>query len=86
MEVEKKSQEYYDRWCRWWFWDYTYSEARDDRMVFFLDDVQKGKHTFTYILRAETPGLFHALPAVAQPMYNPEIQGNSQEDIITITE
>ena len=86
MEVEKKSQEYYDRWCRWWFWDYTHSEARDDRMVFFLDNVREGKHTFTYILRAETPGLFHALPAVARLMYNPEIQGNSQEDIITITE
>jgi uncharacterized protein YfaS (alpha-2-macroglobulin family) len=86
MEVEKKSQDYYNLWCRWWFWDYTHSEARDDRMVFFLDNVQKGKHTFTYILRAETPGRFHALPAVAQLMYNPEIQGNSQEDIITITE
>jgi uncharacterized protein YfaS (alpha-2-macroglobulin family) len=86
MEVEKKSQDYYDRWCHWWFWDYTHREARDDRMVFFLDDVRKGKHIFTYILRAETPGLFHALPAVAQLMYNPEIQGNSEEDIITITE
>jgi len=86
MEVEKKSQDYYDRWCRWWFWDYTHREARDDRMVFFLDNVQKGKHSFTYILRAETLGLFHALPAVAQLMYNPEIQGNSREDIITITE
>lgn len=86
MEVEKKSQDYYDRWCRWWFWDYTHREARDDRMVFFLDNVQNGKHTFTYILRAETPGLFHALPAVAQLMYNPEIQGNSREDIITITD
>ncbi len=86
MEVEKKSRDYYDRWCRWWFWDYTHSEARDDRMVFFLDNVQKGKYTFTYILRAETPGLFHALPAVAQLMYNPEIQGNSHEDIITITD
>jgi uncharacterized protein YfaS (alpha-2-macroglobulin family) len=85
-EVEKKEPEYYSRWCRWWYWDYSHSEARDDRMVYFLDYVYSGERTFTYILRAETPGLFHALPSVAQLMYNPEIQGNSKEDIITITE
>jgi uncharacterized protein YfaS (alpha-2-macroglobulin family) len=86
MEVEKKTQDYYNRWCHWWFWGYANSEARDDRMVFFMDYVWQGERVFTYILRAETPGLFHALPAQAQLMYNPEVRGNSKEDFVRITE
>ncbi|MBD3240602.1 MAG: hypothetical protein GF331_08470 [Chitinivibrionales bacterium] len=86
MEVLRKSQDWYDRWCRWWWWGYTHREARDDRMVFFLDYVSPGERTFTYLLRAETPGRFVGLPARAELMYDPSVTGNSEETIVTIAD
>jgi uncharacterized protein YfaS (alpha-2-macroglobulin family) len=38
----------------------------------------------TYRLRAETPGIFHVMPARASAMYSPEIGGNSDEVIMKI--
>jgi uncharacterized protein YfaS (alpha-2-macroglobulin family) len=86
MEVLKKPQDWYNRWCGWWYWGYTHSEARDDRMVYFLDYVPAGERTFTYLLRAETPGMFSALPARAELMYQPAISGNSSETPVEIRE
>ena len=84
MEVVNKPQEWYDRWCGFWYWGYTHKEARDDRMAFFLDHVNKGEQTFRYILRAETPGKKHSLPARAELMYDPEVNGNSEEAKVEI--
>jgi len=86
MEVLKKPQDWYSRWCGWWYWGYTHSEARDDRMVYFLDYVPAGERVFTYLLRAETPGNFSALPARAELMYQPSIGGNSGETSVEIGE
>lgn len=86
MEVLRKSQDWYDRWCGWWWWGYTHREARDDRMVFFLDYVSPGERTFTYLLRAETPGRFVGLPAQAELMYDPEVRGNSEEIGVVIAD
>jgi hypothetical protein len=79
MEVLQKPREWYDRWCKWWWWGYTHKEARDDRMVFFLDYMGKGEQTFRYLLRSETPGKMHGLPAKAELMYDPDVCGNSGE-------
>jgi uncharacterized protein YfaS (alpha-2-macroglobulin family) len=86
MEVIQKPQDWYSLWCGRWYWNYAHKEARDDRMVFFLNNVGKGEHTFNYLLRAETPGYFHGLPARAELMYNPEVQGYSDEMLVTIGE
>jgi len=56
---------------------YARQEVRDDRVVFFLNDVPKGRTRLTYRLYAETPGTYRVLPAVAQLMYFPEVRGNS---------
>ena len=63
MEVVQKPEEFIRAWCGWWYRGYDHQEARDDRMVYFLDRVHEGERTFSYILRAETPGTFIALPA-----------------------
>jgi uncharacterized protein YfaS (alpha-2-macroglobulin family) len=86
MEYLKKPDPWYNTWCGWWSRRYTHKEARDDRMVFFLDNLYMGSTTFNYLLRAETPGLFHGLPARAELMYDPEVSGNSGETMVRISD
>ena len=72
-------------------WDWgggvsAHREFRDEKTVFFLSRLEEGKHVLKYDLRAEIPGLFHALPARIQAMYVPEIRGNSQGREVSITD
>jgi hypothetical protein len=53
-------------------------------MVWFLSNVHPGTTTFTYLLRAERPGLYHALPARAELMYDPKVKANSAESVVRI--
>ncbi|MCX5659784.1 MAG: MG2 domain-containing protein [Planctomycetota bacterium] len=57
----------------------AYVEFRDERVAFFVRQIMRGTHSVSYRLRAETPGLFSALPARASAMYAPELRGNSDE-------
>ena len=64
----------------------AYVEFRDDRVCFFVGTLRQGTHAVSYRLRAEIPGQFSALPARAEAMYAPELQGNSDEFKIRITD
>ena len=64
------------------FW--SYMELRDEKVVFFLGNLQEGEHLLRYRLRAEVPGTFHALPTVLYGMYVPELRANSNEHVIQI--
>ena len=57
----------------------AYVEFRDERTVFFVRALARGKHSVTYRLRAEIPGRFSALPTKAGAMYAPELKANSDE-------
>ena len=57
----------------------AYMELRDDRVSFFARTLARGKHSLSYRLRAEIPGLFNALPTRVEAMYAPELKGNSEE-------
>jgi hypothetical protein len=57
----------------------AYVEFRDNRVVFFVQALARGKHSVSYRLRAEIPGRFSALPARGYAMYAPELRGNSDE-------
>lgn len=60
-------------------------ENRDNRVVFFINSMEwLEKGEIVYSLRAETPGVFHALPAKVEMMYNPHIKGSSEERVIVI--
>lgn len=63
---------------------YSRRENRDNRVVFFLNDLKGGHAEIVYTLRAETPGIYHALPARAEMMYNPHVKGNSDERVLVI--
>lgn len=61
----------------------AYMELRDERVVFFLRTLARGRHSLSYKLRAEIPGFFHALPTKGSAMYAPELRANSNEWRVT---
>jgi uncharacterized protein YfaS (alpha-2-macroglobulin family) len=54
-------------------------ELRDEKVVFFIGLLEQGDHILRYKLRAETPGIFHALPTSGYAMYAPEVRAISDE-------
>ncbi|MBI2267217.1 MAG: hypothetical protein HYU64_18985 [Armatimonadetes bacterium] len=73
-------QRHYGRWS-WW---YAHREVRDSKVAYFATRFWKGKQSFTYRMRAETPGVFHVMPARASLMYLPEVGGSCEEAEMTI--
>ncbi|MGL4463871.1 MAG: hypothetical protein ACRC1K_17085 [Planctomycetia bacterium] len=61
-------------------------ELRDERTAFFAAALDRGKHAVRYRLRAETPVLFHALPASAECLYAAPVRGASAGRTITVAE
>jgi uncharacterized protein YfaS (alpha-2-macroglobulin family) len=54
-------------------------ELRDERVAFFISHLAQGTQVIRYLLRAETPGAYHALPARGYAMYAPEIRALADE-------
>lgn len=65
---------------------FSYMELRDEKVVFFVDSIGRGEHLLRYRLRAEIPGVFHALPAILYGMYAPDLRANSDEMVIKIVD
>jgi uncharacterized protein YfaS (alpha-2-macroglobulin family) len=65
---------------------WVYQELRDRKVALFLDKLPEGVWEMRYEMRAETPGLFHALPVLGHAMYVPEIRCNSEETRVTVLE
>ncbi len=75
--INKDAYDYYKPYVR--------SERWDNRMVFFFNNVTKGKvYEVAYIIRAELPGKFMVRPARMECMYDPEIQGWSSPTVIEV--
>ena len=64
----------------------AYMEPRDSTVDFFIRALPRGTHTLRYQLRAEAPGIYKALPALATAMYAPELRANSDDIRLDITE
>ncbi|HOD82246.1 MAG: MG2 domain protein [Planctomycetes bacterium ADurb.Bin126] len=64
----------------------AYVEFRDERVVFFVRALARGKHSVSYRMRAEIPGRFSALPTKASAMYAPELKANSDEIKVKIVD
>ncbi|HOR26519.1 MAG TPA: alpha-2-macroglobulin family protein [Candidatus Sumerlaeota bacterium] len=62
----------------------AHRELRDEKTAFFVDHMPQGEHTLKYTLRAETPGVFQALPTLVHAMYIPEIRANSASGMVRI--
>lgn len=61
-----------------------HQEFRDEKVAFFVTYLNKGKYDVKYRLRAEIPGLFHALPTHGECMYAPRVKGNSASNVLRI--
>ncbi|MCA9835505.1 MAG: hypothetical protein KC422_01260 [Trueperaceae bacterium] len=66
-------------------WNYWYDgrEVHDERVDFYFTYLADPV-TFTYILRAETPGSYAALPTQAWLMYEPDIKGIGNDTVLNI--
>lgn len=66
-------------------WNYWYDgrDVRDERVDYYFTYLRRPVE-FTYILRAETPGTFAALPTQAWLMYEPEVRGVGKQKTLHI--
>ncbi len=62
----------------------SYSEMRDHRVAFYVDDMDAGDYEFSYLARATTPGTFLRPAAGAEAMYAPEVAGTTAIDEVTV--
>ena len=82
-EAESSGDEadWLERWLRGGF---DHVEKHDDRVLLFATRLGEGVHTFTYVARATTAGTFHAGPARAEEMYEPEVFGRTPSTMVEI--
>jgi len=59
-------------------------ELRDDRVLYFADDLPAGVHVYRYLARATTRGRFVVPPSVAKEMYHEEVYGRTAAQEITV--
>ena len=62
----------------------SYSEIRDARVAFFLDDMPAETYELVYLARATTPGTFTAPAGLVEAMYRPEISGTTSIDTVVV--
>ena len=62
----------------------AFIEFRDEKVLFFVRGLPRGRHNVSYRMRAEIPGTFSVLPATGSAMYSPELKANSDEIKIKI--
>jgi alpha-2-macroglobulin len=59
-------------------------ELRDDRVVFFIDEMPAGLYRYRYLARATSLGQFVVPPTRVEEMYQPEVFGRSGASSIEI--
>lgn len=72
-----------------YFWaDYGYNqkEVYGNRVIFFITEMDAGRHTFTYTARATHAGQFQVLPAEVYAMYDLSTWGRSASDSLVVSE
>ncbi|MEK8022204.1 MAG: MG2 domain-containing protein [Candidatus Hydrogenedentota bacterium] len=53
-------------------------ELRDDRLLWFADDLGKGRHVLTALVRSTAAGTFEWPATRAEQMYEPEVYGRNE--------
>ena len=69
---------------RWWG-SFNHVEMQDDRVLLFADRLDRGEHTYRYIVRATTSGSFSWPPASAEAMYEPTVRGRTGSGRLAVT-
>ncbi len=87
FEIEgENNYKYYDYWdYRPWRWFYADKEYRDEKVAFFVTNVNNNME-FSYIIKAQMPGEYTVPAAQAYLMYYPEVGGNSSVAEINVSD
>ena len=59
-------------------------QVYDAEVRFFFDRFPRGRQVLSFLVRATTPGAFHAPPATAELMYEPEVFGRTAGRVVRI--
>lgn len=81
---QEKEDAYYRGWG--WNWWYADRDVRDEKVAFFATRIEPKSYTLTYIMRAQIPGQYSVMPAVASLMYYPDVRGNSGTEKLAIVD
>ncbi|MCP4535999.1 MAG: hypothetical protein GY832_02535 [Chloroflexi bacterium] len=68
----------------WQEYGYNHKEIHGDRVSFFITELGKGQHTFSYLARATHEGEFVAMPVEAYAMYDLTTWGRSASNVVTV--
>ncbi len=68
---------------RWWG-TFDHWENYDDRVFIFANYLERGEHTYSYLVQATTKGKFLMPPTKAEEMYTPEVFGRTKQRRIII--
>jgi uncharacterized protein YfaS (alpha-2-macroglobulin family) len=74
------------RGAYWWWYGpwYEHQNMRDERVEAFASLLWEGKHDYSYVARATTPGNFVVPPPKAEEMYMPETFGRGASDRVIV--
>lgn len=68
----------------WQDYGYNNKEIRSDRVSFFITEMNRGSHTFTYFARATHAGDYTAMPVEVSAMYDLTLWGRSASHLLVI--
>lgn len=78
-EDEYYDDYYYDDYYYYSWGTFDHWEIYDDKVLLFADALYAGEHTFSYLVRAMTYGIFTMPPTKAEEMYTPEVFGYNRQ-------
>jgi len=70
---------------RWSTPTWDHEEMRDDRVLWFADNLSSGTYAVAYQARATIDGTFTAMPATVEAMYAPDVRARTAKATFTIT-
>ena len=70
---------------RWGYVTWDHQELRDDRVQWFADKMAAGSYAMTYQARATIDGVFSAMPATVEAMYQPDVRARTARELIKVT-
>jgi uncharacterized protein YfaS (alpha-2-macroglobulin family) len=67
-----------------WWWG-SRVEYRDQKTVFFQQDMESGRYEYLYFVKVISSGTFRAVPAQVSAMYVPNVFASSEPQTFTVT-
>lgn len=65
-------------------WNFNHRERRDDRVLFFADELPAGVHELTYLVRITSYGSFQMPSTRVEQMYEPEVFGQTASKVVRV--